>query len=322
MAVTNFLVTSLPAYVQENRDLIIANFALSGDSRRYMGLMTGVKGKANLNILTATPAFQDGKTCGFDPLDSIAIAPRTVEVAPIKVQGEICPQTLLGTWGEYLVRLNAQEIKRELPFEGYLVEAITNEIKKKIERLIWRGEKGQNDPIDGIIRQIADTPGVEEKTIDCCADGCSSETPNVFGALQQIFAEVPENVAERGLDIFLAPQLYRLFALQLMKANLYHFAPEAGYPETIILPGTDARVIKANGLEGSYTAVATFRRNFVYATDMEGDEEVFDIWWSNDNRVFRYEVLWSSGVGIVDPSLAYLYTLICTAGDGGDDGLH
>ena len=47
MAVTNFLVTSLPAYVQENRDLIIANFALSGDSRRYMGLMTGVKGKAS-----------------------------------------------------------------------------------------------------------------------------------------------------------------------------------------------------------------------------------------------------------------------------------
>ncbi len=126
-----------------------------------------------------------------------------------------------------------------------------------------------------------------------------------------------EDVASRGLDIFLGPSLYRTFALQLMKANLYHFAPEAGYPETIILPGTDARVIKTNGLAGTSLAVATFRRNFVYATDMEGDEEVFDIWWSNDNRTFRYEVLWASGVGIVDPTLVSVYTLSCTLADQG-----
>lgn len=321
MAVTNFLVTSLPAYVQENRDLIIANFALSGDSRRYMGLMTGVKGKANLNVLTAAISLQDGKTCGFDPLDSLTIAPRTVEVAPIKVQGEICPQSLLGTWGEYLVRLNAQEIKRELPFEGYLVEAITNEIKKSIENLIWQGSKSANDPIDGIVTQIMTQEGYTPGSIDCCADGCSSTNPNVFGALQQIFMEVDESIAGRGLDIFLPPRLYRTFALQLMNANLYHFAPEAGYPETIILPGTDARVIKTDGLEGVSEAVVTFRRNFVYATDMEGDEEVFDIWWSNDNRVFRYEVLWSSGVGIVDISKALVYDITCSGGVGGGGGL-
>ena len=317
MAVTNFLVSSLPAYVQENRDLIIANFALSGDSRRYMGLMTGVKGKANLNVLTAEISLQDGKTCGFDPLDSLSIAPSTVEVAPIKVQGEICPQTLLGTWGEYLVRLNAQEIKRELPFEGYLVEAITNEIKKQIEALIWQGSKTENsDPIDGILSQVL---AADPEGIDCCdGDACGANTPNVFGALQYIFSNEPEAVVSRGLDIFLDPSLYRIFALQLMKANLYHFAPEAGYPETIILPGTDARVIKTNGLASTSYAVATFRRNFVYATDMEGDEEVFDIWWSNDNRTFRYEVLWASGVGIVAPDFVSVYELSCTGGS--DEG--
>ena len=319
MAVTNFLVTSLPDYIQENRDLIIANFALSGDSRRYMGLMTGVKGFANLNILTAEISLQNGKTCGFDPLDSLTIAPRTVEVAPIKVQGEICPQTLLGTWGEYLVRLNAQEIKRELPFEGYLVESITNEIKKKIEALIWVGSKNDGAPLDGILTQF-EAEGGKIQGIDCCdGDACGANTPNVFGALQQIFSIVSEDVASRGLDIFLDPALYRTFALQLMKANLYHFAPEAGYPETIILPGTDARVIKTNGLANSSLAVATFRRNFVYATDMEGDEEVFDIWWSNDNRTFRYEVLWASGVGIVNPDYAAAYELTCTPSDGGGD---
>lgn len=317
MAVTNFLVTSLPDYIKENRDIIVANFALSGDSRRYFGLLTGVKGKANLNVLAAETILQDGSTCGFDPLDTIEISPRTVEVAAIKVQGEICPQTLLGKWGEYLVRLNAKEIKANLPFEGYIVEAITAEIKKKIETLIWQGDTENGDPIDGLLAQIL-TGGSEASTIDCCDDGCSSTMPNVFGALTTIFIDLDDEITEKGVDIFVEPANYRAFAVQLMKANLYHFAPE-GFPDTIILPGTDARVIKTPGLAGTSYAVATFRRNFVYATDMEGDEEVFDIWWSNDNRVFRYEVLWSSGVGIVNPDQVGVYELACTPSDGGGE---
>ena len=45
MATNNFIVTSLPAYVQESRDLLLKNFALVGTATRRRGitLQTGVK---------------------------------------------------------------------------------------------------------------------------------------------------------------------------------------------------------------------------------------------------------------------------------------
>ena len=46
----NFLVSSLPDYVQTNQDLLIKNFALVGtDTRKRIGLQTGVKKDAYLN---------------------------------------------------------------------------------------------------------------------------------------------------------------------------------------------------------------------------------------------------------------------------------
>ena len=50
MASTNFVVSSLPAYVQDNKDLIIKNFALVGTaSRQRFGIQTGIKTSAYLN---------------------------------------------------------------------------------------------------------------------------------------------------------------------------------------------------------------------------------------------------------------------------------
>lgn len=316
MAVTNFLVSSLPAYVQENRDLIIANFALTGDSRRYFALQTGVKGSMHLNYLDANITLQDGSVCGFEPLDELTLSASTLTVAPIKVQGEICPQTLLGKWGEYLVRLNAREIKRELPFEGYIVEAITAEIKKKIEHLIWQGVTGDGDPIDGIV-ELSNTlvPKDNTITIDCCAEGCTPEDafPNLLGVLQNAFILIDDVTASKGIDFFLPSVKYRAFVMQLAQANLYHYSgANDEYPDTVILPGSNARVINTPGLDGMNVIYATFRRNFVYGTDMEGDDEVFDIWWSNDNRVFRYEVLWASGVSAYFWDKVYVITPGCS----------
>ena len=61
----NYVVTSLPAYVQENRDLIIKNFALvGGETRKRISVKTGVKKAAYINYLNLTPTFQSGAGCG------------------------------------------------------------------------------------------------------------------------------------------------------------------------------------------------------------------------------------------------------------------
>ena len=85
MAVTNFLVTSLPAYVKENRDPIIKNFALVGsDTRRRIGLRTGIKSGEHLPFLDFNLVLQSGSGCGFNPLDEATLTQKTVTVVAVE----------------------------------------------------------------------------------------------------------------------------------------------------------------------------------------------------------------------------------------------
>ena len=67
--------------------------------------------------------------------------------------------------------------------------------------------------------------------------------------------------------------------------------------------------MKTKGLAGTKNIVATFPKNLFYATDMEGDEEDIDLWYSKDDRVFKLEALWNSGVQIAYPDMVVLGTI-------------
>lgn len=287
MAVTNFLVSTLPDYVQNNRDLIIKSFALANTgTRARIGIQTGIKKSAYLNYLDLTPVFQDGSTCGFDPLDSINLTHKEIEVATLKVNGQICPETLLGKYGEWLVRVNATE--NELPFEQYIIDTLVAQINKGIETLIWQGDTGNSDPIDGFLTQFTVDATVLTESI--------AAGTNAYEGILQVYLAMPEEAVERGAVIFVAPEVFRVAVAGLVAANLYNYAAPAGDVDEFILPGTNAKVVKAPGLTGTLIVVGTFGDNLVYGTDGENDSEDVDVWFSKDDRLFKYEVKWNTGV--------------------------
>ena len=304
MAVTNFLVNSLPAYVQTNQDIIVRNFALvGGGTRAKIGLQTGIKSSAYLNYLDLAPELQDGAGCGFNPLDSITISQRTLETALIKVDGEICPESLVGKYAEYLVRIAATE--NDLPFEEYILRALTDEINKKIEKLIWLGDKTSQSAdlkwIDGFVTMMTADQLVVKKTI---ASGSTA-----LQGINQVYAAMTDEAVERGGVIFVSNGIYRLFLMGLVNANLFHYSgPQDEAPMEYILPGTNVRVISTPGLSGDLNIVGTFADNLVYGCDGEGDNESVDLWWSQDNRTFRYQVKWNSGVQYRYPEQVVLGT--------------
>jgi len=302
-AVTNFLVSNLPAYVQENRDLLIKNFALVGTATRTrIGLQTGVKKSAYLNYFDLTPVLQDGNGCGHNPLDEIALTQRTVNVALIKDDGQICPETLIGKYAEYLVRVAATE--NELPFERYIVDTLVAQINKKIEKLIWQGDHTKSSDadlkwIDGFLYQMT----ADADTIDVAI----TEGSSAYEGILSVYMAMPEEVLEKGGVIFVSPAIYRAFLQDMVAINFYHYAgPQDSAPEEFVVPGTDVRVIKTPGLAGSLDIVGTFADNLVYATDGENDNEVIDIWWSQDDRLFKYQVKWASGVAYKYPDMNVL----------------
>ena len=308
MAVTNFLVSSLPAYVEQHRDLIIKNFALVGrDTRSRIALRTGIKSGAKIPFLDFGLVLQDGSSCGFDPLDEATLSQRDITVDILKHDGEICPETLLGTYAEYLVRIAATE--NDLPYEQYLMDAMTREVNKVIEKLIWQGDKvsgtGNMALSDGLLVQLAADGDVIPENI--------AATATAYAGLMQVYASMPDEALERGGVIFVSPSIYRSFLMDMVNMNFYHYSgPQAAAPDEFILPGTDVRVVKTPGLAGDLNVVGTFAENLVFATDVAGDETNVDVWWSADNRVFRYQVKWAQGQSYFFPDQIVLGTFAST----------
>ncbi len=285
--VTNFLVSGLPAYVADNREMIIKSFGLVGPgTRSRIGLQTGVKSSAHLNYLDLSPVFQDGSGCGFNPLDEIALTQKTITAAPIKVDGQICPETLLGKYAEYLVRVNATE--NELPFEQYILDTLVAQINKGIENLIWQGDSAGSDPIDGFLAQISADSDAVGATLTGIADA--------YTAVKTVYFAMSEEALEKGGVIFVDPAIFRALLNDLTVLNYFHFNTGNANPDEFPLPGTDVKVVKTAGLAGTKAIVGTFADNLVYGTDMENDNEDVDLWWSQDDRLFKYQVKWTTGV--------------------------
>ena len=307
MASTNFVVSSLPAYVQDNKDLIIKNFALVGTaSRQRFGIQTGIKTSAYLNYLELNPTLQDGKGCGFTAAGSATLTQRTITTAVIKVNMDICPDSLLGKYAEYLVRIGANS--NELPFEQYIVDGVTTEINKKIEKLIWQGDTTQASNTDlkwlnGILKQLASDS-------DKVAVSIAANTA-IYDAIKAVYLAIPEETLERGAEIYVSPANYRDFLMAMVEKKYFNYSgPQDSAPEEFVFPGTDVKVVKTPGLAGvNDRIVASFPENFVYGCDAEGDLEDVKIWFSDDDDLFKLKVKWNSGIAYRFPNQVTLGTI-------------
>ena len=314
MASDNFVVSGLTAYIEQNKDLLLKNFALVGTAtRKRIGIQTGVKYKEHLHYLALAPTLQSGSECGFSAAGTATLSERTIETADIKVDMDICPKHLVGKYAEYLVRINATE--QDLPFEQYILDGVTAEINKKIEKLIWQGDKSQTSDadikwIDGFLEQFKD----ENSYLAAYMVGGSAlaHGTSAWNAIKAVYMAMPEETLERGGVIFVGPALYREFVLDLVAKNLFHYSgPQDAAPEEIIFPGTDVKVVKTPGLAGTTlpTLVGTFADNLVYGCDMENDNEDFDLWFSKDDRVWKLTANWNTGVAYHFPGQVVMATI-------------
>lgn len=298
----NFVVSTLPAYVQDNKDLLLKNFALVGGTRSRISVQTGVKHSAHLNFMEIAPTLQDGAGCSFTNAGEVSLTQRTIETAAIKVNLDICPKTLRGKYAEYLIQMNAAE--HELPFEQYIMEGVTNVLARKIETLMWQGDKAKTGDanlkwIDGFLAIAADEADVKDVTIT---------TDSIYDAIAKVYVELPDEAIERGAEIYVSPANYRKFMQELVAKNFFHYAGAVeSAPTEFFFPGTSAKVVMTAGMTGVNDKIlGTFAKNLFYGCDMEGDEEVIEVWWSQDDRNYKLAAEWNSGVQIAFPNMVVL----------------
>jgi hypothetical protein len=92
---TNPVMTSLTAYVQEQRLPLIKNAVLKAKSASLFNLQTDIKTSAALNLLSTAVEFGDGLTCGWDEAGTSTLSQRILETGNVKVNMAFCDKEML-----------------------------------------------------------------------------------------------------------------------------------------------------------------------------------------------------------------------------------
>ena len=295
-------VSSLTQYVDEQRLPLIRKAVLAPKSADLFNLQTGVKSKAALNILTTSVVFGDGAACGWNPNGTNTLSQREIEVGKVKVNMNFCDRTLLDYWAGYEVKVAAG--KEVLPFEEAFVADILAHVNEEVEKAIWQGDKegsGNLTIFDGLLKILNAESGVIKKA--------AVSGNNVAQEVYDAYANIPLEILHTA-SVVCGEDTFRAYIGELNAANLYHYDPKVDEGMSIVIPGTSTRIYGVPGLNGTKKIIAgDLKGNFFYGTDLEGDQEVFDLWYSKDNQEFRLAIKFNAGVQVAFPDQVVVKTI-------------
>lgn len=296
----NYIVSSLPAYVKEFPELISKQLAFGTPTVRRLTPQTGIKTSARINFLNVNVPLQNGIGCGFTPSGTAELTNRTIVTAILKKEIKVCPDTLMGKWPEYEVRVPADQ-RDNLPFEAYLVAEIIAETNEQLETLVWQGDTVNGTGDLALIDGFLAIASAEAGTVDVTIPAGSS----ALKAVRAVIAAAPAKLLRHGFKVFVSPEDFTALAFELVDANLYHFNPGAPV-DSLILPGTNVEVINAPGLSGTDYMFGSLLKNMYYGTDVEGAENRVKIVYDEINDYFAVKFRWNSGVQVAFPDWCVL----------------
>lgn len=292
----SYNVQALPDYVDQLRPELISKAVIGAKSASLFNLQTGVKGPTALNLINSEIVFGDGSACGWTESGSTSLSQAVLTPRALKINMAICDKTLLSKWANYLVKVQANKLDSDLPFEEYFIDDVIKNVKAGVEKMIYQGDSTNASAIefDGLLK-ILQATGNTTITVT----GASSVT--AYNFIKSVAAAMPATILDKDdLVILVSMPMYVSFIQDLVSANLYHYNPGNGENE-YLLPGTNIKVIGVNGLNNTESydyVVAGSLSNMFYGTNLEDGEEIFDLWYSKDNREFRLAIEFTAGVQV------------------------
>lgn len=281
-------VSAVGAYVEQWTDDLLTKSMFGAKSLNYFEIMPNVKGTQALNYLDSTVVLADGSECGFNAQGTDVFTQREIATKPLKVNKSWCDRDFLNKWAQHDLLLAAG--RETLPFEEKLVDTNIKAIANELEKAIWQG----NSVVDGILDVIEDASA---DVIAATAEG------NIVDKIDAVYMAIPGEVLEKNPVIFVSYTDFRSYVKALNDECCANRAIVDANVEDYAYAG-DSRVtiVPVGGLEGANAIVAGARDNFVYATDVNDAHATFKLWFSDDDDLFKFKVLFNMGVQIKFPS--------------------
>lgn len=309
---TSYTITNLDAklksYLSANKDELVSKAVFNSKSSRLLNLQTGVKNPTAIVRLDSSVTLADGTACGFSATGEDVFTNRVLTPAFIKVNKQFCPKDFLNTWKAADVKMAATSENGGMPFEEQIIDANLNQLGAIVEKLIWQGDKtngtGNMALADGLYTLMdADITNNVIPAANVLAKG----TDSIWTRVQKLWLALDPAMAGNA-TILMSVSNFKQMIIDLTNSNLYHIFEEINEGEySISMPGAAGTTIRGiEGLEGVDVIIATPMDNLYYGVDLEGDAEDVDLFYSQDDRVFKMVIEFVVATNYAIPEYIYV----------------
>ena len=320
--------SGLPAVVNDQSlDLLTRSF-FEGKTGGLFQVMPGIKSSEDLHYIENDLYYQADTTCGFNASGATTFSKRTLTVGKIKIQQEFCSRDLEGFWTERALRAGSNY--DYIAFEQDLMNLLKNKMIEAKETALWRSKIGGGQGLnlvqyDGFISII---DAASASTIDgnptniAIATGITSS--NVIGIFDGMWAKLPAKLKRKDDLTFMCDSVvFDLLILALKNANMFHYDGVNSNPYqtgVITLPGVGYKVTCLYGLDSTLTpgtnAYNAEQRiylartsNFVIGTDLQSDEDYFDIRENPITKTMMVDIHFKEGTQVKFPNEIVVFKL-------------
>jgi len=253
----NYDLSALPTYNSYGSDMLIKSI-LGLTLPKYSTIRPNLKGTTEkVGFVTNDVILQD-LSCGFDPTGDTVQNLVTIDLCNKKVNQQLCPYDLYDTYlSQSLSNANFQE---SVPFEEVILTDISNRIANQVEKQLWLNATGGSSIggasytgacFDGVGALITSGNGATQIAYS------AATAANGLEVFTTIYENIPANVLHRDdLVIYTSYANYRGLVSSMRNSsyvNLFTMdsaGAAQGEEWSLLLPGTNVRVIPTVGLDG------------------------------------------------------------------------
>ena len=282
------------------------------DARTQQMIMDGgivipnAKSVVAIPLMDTDTIFQT-QSCSWDPSGTTTISQRSITVGKIKVEEAICPSDLENYFTQELLKSGSTyEDFGNAEFQKAYLDKKNKRIAAQIETAIWQGDTDSSDAnlkrFDGLSKLI-----IAGSPVNANASGYTGiatvtggiTAANVIACTEGMYKAVPASVMSKGdVKIFIGYDWYRTLILAYRALNMFSYNPQDVNAQSFILPGTNVEVVPVNGLNSTNKGFAMSMSNVALAVDLEGEENNYRMWYSEDTNQVRYRVQFKIGVNV------------------------
>ena len=296
----DFDVSGLAAYVDEQSQELLVKQVTAGKTLEQITIQEGIKGSEEIKLMDDSLVYQTGD-CTMTASGDTVFTDRAISVETLGYMKKFCQKDLAGFWTQLNLRAGAMAEDEELPFEAQIIAYIQELQSNELDKLIWRGNKSTGTGNLAFMNGFRSILTTGAGCVDLNTSATASITnANAYDVFYEVFENSPEAVAESAdFKCFTGRENFNKLIKNLVDLNFFHYSPDQmATMDSVVVPGTDMTVCKVvglNTLDNIYTGRAS---HFIFGTDLTGDLDQFELFYSQDDDVIYLRSKFRAGVQV------------------------